>query len=612
MIKMGTFRKYWFLLLLIIPLLYTEATGETASKFFPLAEIKPGMKADCYTVIKEDKIEPFPVEIIGVVEGSGSVRRFILIKFAGESDELGISAGMSGSPVFIENRLAGAVGYGFQNADPRYGLVTPIEDMLRLWDEPVNLAEEVYYFQRGGLNGFMGVAFGEKNAGDSLLQARPVATPLLFSDPNPRAFRLLSTYLPEHLIFPVAGGLRTRAKGNSKNEGDFAPGSAFSVLLADGDYQVAALGTVTWIENRRFLAFGHPFLNRGIVEYGAGGAYIHDVINSETMPFKLGTTLPIRARVTRDRGAGVAGELDTAPQTVKVSTRVLDKETGREDEYSFQVMRDEQLLPGLVLAGVLSFIDRSLDRIGPGTATVRFEVAGENVPPAKRENLYYGEDIAVDSINEISRFLQLLTENEFLQVKIEEIAIHIEVTAERLSARLTRLQLPKEEFSPGEEFIMTGVILPFRGEEKEIPLEIRIPEDFSPGEWILSAHGSSYKMTVGEEEEETGEIPELDNEEELEGLESVTSLEELVKKFLIRPANNELVVESYPLYPPKNPGNDFYAEFSSGEKWTVPTDYYLIGEEQVVINIIDPEAVKDEENEEEITGTSGTKFTPGR
>ncbi|NLY88450.1 MAG: hypothetical protein GX085_02355 [Firmicutes bacterium] len=608
---MRLFQKSWFLFLFFIPFLLTKATGETAPDFFPLAKIEPGMKAQCYTVFKGDKVESFPVEIVGVVEGSGPVRQFILIKFTGENNGAGISAGMSGSPVFIGNRLAGAIGYGFHNADPRYGLVTPIEDMLKLWDEPVtDLAREVYYFQRGGLDGFKGVAFGE-NTSDLFLQARPVATPLLLSDPNPRAFRLLSAYFPEDLVFPVAGGLRTRVKGKDKNAEDFAPGSALSILLADGDYQVAALGTVTWVENRRFLAFGHPFLNRGYVEYGAGGAYIHEIIDSRVMPFKLGSTLPVRALVTRDRGAGIAGELDAIPETVKVSTRVLDKETGREGEYVFQVIRDEEFLPGLVLAGVISFIDRTLDRIGPGTAAVRFIVTGENLPPIERENLYYGEDIAIFSINEIGRFIQLLTDNEFLPVNIEEIAVEVEVVPERLSARLTRLDLPKKEFFPGEELTVTGVVFPFRGEEVEIPVEIKIPEDFPPGEWILSAHGSSYKMTVGEEEEEAGEIPAVNAEGGLEGLESVTSLEELVKKFLTRPANNDLVVEVYPFYPPEKPGDD-NGESSSGKKWTVSTDYYLLGEKQVAIKVIGEETMENEENGEEVSETSGTKSAPER
>ena len=599
---MRWFHRGWLLfLILLIPFLLAETTGETAPNFLTLADIKPGMKAECHTVFKGDKIESIPVEIVGVVEGSGPVRHFILIKFTGNSDKLGISAGMSGSPVFIENRLAGAVGYGFTNADPHYGLVTPIQDMLKLWEESAKPGRGAYYFQRGGLNGFKGVAFGE-NAGDHFLQARPVATPLLLSDPNPRAFRLLAANLPEGMVFPVAVASSARAKRKNEEERNFLPGGAFSVLLSDGDYQVAALGTVTWVENRRFLAFGHPFLNRGVVEYGAGGAYIHDVISSNVMAFKLGNALPVRARVTRDRGAGIAGELGTTPQMVKVTTRVFSKETGRKDEYSFQAVRDEELLPGLVLAGVLSFIDRTLDRIGPGTAMVRFTVTGENLPPVERMNIHCGEDIAVAAINEISRFLQLLSGNEFLRVNVDEITVGIEITPERLRARLIRLDLPKKEFSPGEEFTATGVIFPFRGAEVEIPLTVKIPEDFSPGEWVLSAHGSNDKMTMGEEEEETGEMPALGNGEELADLESVTSLEELVKKFLNRPANSDLVVEVYPLYPPEDSGDDDNkSEASTGsasKKWTAPTGYYVVGEKQAVIKIIDEETAENGKNGE--------------
>jgi hypothetical protein len=601
---MRWFHRGWFLFLLLIPFLLAETTGETAPNFFPLADIKPGMKAECHTVFKGDKIEAIPVEIVGVVEGSGPVRHFILIKFTGSNDKLGISAGMSGSPVFIENRLAGAVGYGFTNADPRYGLVTPIQDMLKLWEEPAKPGRGAYYFQRGGLDGFKGVAFGE-NAGDQFLQARPVTTPLLLSDPNPRAYRLLAARLPEGVVFPVAVGAPARTKKKNEEERHFLPGGAFSVLLSDGDYQVAALGTVTWVENRRFLAFGHPFLNRGVVEYGAGGACIHDVINSNVMAFKLGNALPVRARVTRDRGAGIAGELGTTPQTVKVTTRVFSKETGQDDEYSFQAIRDEELLPGLVLAGILSFIDRTLDRIGPGTAMVRFTVTGENLPPVERVNIHYGEDIAVAAIHEISRFLQLLAGNEFLRVNVDEINVGIEITAERLRARLIRLDLPKKEFSPGEEFTVTGVIFPFRGAEVEIPLTVKIPEDLAPGEWILSAHGSSDKIAMGEEENETGEITPAGTGEGLE------------KKFLNRPANSDLVVEVYPLYPPDGTGddNDDKTEASTSftsKKWTTPTTYYLVGEKQAVIKIIGEETTENGRNGEEITGNSGTKSAPER
>ena len=602
-------RRCWiFLLLLFLPALTPNKAEGTGEHFFPLAEIRPGMKGDCYTVTREDRIESFPVEIIGVLQGTGSVRHLILIKLSGRlpDEKWGIAAGMSGSPVFIEERLVGAVGYGFENADPRYGLVTPIEDMLKLWDEAPVVSGEAFLFQRGGLVGYKGVVFGGQGAGESFLHARPVATPLLLSDPNPRAYRLLSECLPESLVLPVAGGLGIQEE--REEESVFEPGSALALVLVDGDYQAATLGTVTWVEDGRFLAFGHPFLNRGVVEYGAGGAYIHDIIGSNAMPFKVGSTFPTNGRVIRDRGAGIAGELGITPETVEVSVAVLDNDAGREEEYNFRVVQDEFLLQGMVQAGVLSLVDQALDRIGPGTATVHFQVDGENISSVQRKNLFYGEDVAVVSLNEIGRFLHLLVENEFARVNIEKITIKMEITSERLSARLVGVELPKKEFFPGEEFVMTGIVLPFRGTETEIPLEIKIPEDFSPGKWLLSVQGSSYTMTVEKKEEETEEIPvEFDETEEVI-MESITSLEEMIAEFLDRPTNNELVVETYPLYPPDDPGEDFYAEgFQpfSGEIWTVPTRYYLTGEEQVVIEVIEEKTVGNDKKE--ISVGAGTK-----
>ncbi len=603
--------RYWiYILLLLIPALIPTTAEGTEEPFFPLAEIRPGMKGQCYTVVKGEKIDSFPVEIIGILKGTGSVRHLILIKFSGKlpDERWGIAAGMSGSPVFVGNRLVGAVGYGFENADPRYGLVTPIAEMLKLWDEPPVVAGETFLFQHGGLAGYKGVVFGGEDAGDSYLHARPVVTPLLLSDANPRAYRFLAGLLPESLVLPVAGGLGLQEE-EKKEEIVFQPGSALALMLVDGDYQAAALGTVTWVEDGRFLAFGHPFLNRGVVEYGAGEAFIHDIIASEIMPFKVGSTYPMNSRVVRDRGAGIAGELGTPPATVEVTVAVLDKDTGREEEYSFRVVQDEFLLQGLVQAGIISLVDKALDRIGPGTATVRFQVEGENFPFVPRENLFYGEDVAAVSLNEIGRFLRLLVENEFVRAEIEKIAVKLEVTSQRLSARLVRVELPKTEFFPGEEFVMSGIVLPFRGTETEIPMKIKIPEDFSPGKWVLSVQGSSYTMAMEKQEEElTEEIP-VDFYEEEEGiLKSITSLEEMIEEFLDQSANNELVVETYPLYPPEDPGADFYNQgFSSsyGEIWTVPTHYYLTGEEQVVIEVIEEKNAVN--GKKEVTTGTGTK-----
>src|SRR5690606_18910138 len=132
-------------LLMLILSLKASANDE----FYPLSQIKPGMIGKGYTVFSGTKIESFPIQVVRILKGQGSVSNLILIKINGDKPQ-GIASGMSGSPVFINKKLVGAIGYGFQNADPRYAMVTPIEEMIKLWDEPVAKGEK-FSFYDGGL-----------------------------------------------------------------------------------------------------------------------------------------------------------------------------------------------------------------------------------------------------------------------------------------------------------------------------------------------------------------------------------------------------------------------------------------------------------------------------
>lgn len=583
---------------LLVPFVSDNVVAD--SRFLPLAGIEPGMKGHGYTVVSGTKIEPFSVEVVGLLKGQGSVGHLILVKVSGRVLQRsgGIAAGMSGSPVYFQGRLAGAIGYGFENADPSYGLVTPIEEMLKLWDDSLTGQNEVFAFYKGGLSGYKGVAFKRGDSGEETwLFAKPVVTPLLITGLGRRAYNFLSPLFPGDVVFPVFS-----AAGEAPKEDDgenLAPGSAISVSLVDGDYQVMALGTLTWIENGRFLAFGHPFFNRGKVEYGFGRAYVHETISSVVFPFKIGTGYPPAGRVTQDRGAGVAGEMGVLPEFVEVSVDVTDVGAKRRSRRSFRVIRDEQLMTGLVLAGVMDAVDGTIDRIGPGTATVRFKVEGETLPPIQRENLFYGPDVAVASLKEIGKLLQLLAENEFMPVNLSKISVEVEISSERRSARLLKAEIPKTEFLPGEKFILTGKLQPYRGSQVEVPVEIQLPEDFTPGKWLLSVHGSGYEVAVKNNKNE-----DMQEESPETFLETVTSLDQLLSEFTSQPANNDLVVEAYPLHQggmTEDPEEEFYNQeekiMENVKCWTAGTEYYLTGEEQLVIRIKDPNAEEDETGE---------------
>ncbi|HBK67448.1 MAG TPA: hypothetical protein DDZ91_02290, partial [Firmicutes bacterium] len=156
-----------------------------------------------------------------------------------------------------------------------------------------------------------------------------------------------------------------------------------------------------------------------------------------------------------------------------------------------------------MLAGLMDAIDRALDRIGPGTATIQFQINGNNIPTVSRENLFYGRDIAAAALKEVGRVLQVIVENEFIQPQITEISTQIKVTPERLSAKLTTVELAKNEFAPGEKVTLMGKILPYRGSATEVPLEIEAPS--TPGKWLLLVYGSDYGFTTEKNQEKIEE-----------------------------------------------------------------------------------------------------------
>ncbi|HBT17619.1 MAG TPA: hypothetical protein DEB05_11770 [Firmicutes bacterium] len=590
-------------------LLITGVPVYANNQFYAFSDLKPGMTGEGYTVFSGTRVEAFPVEVVGLLEGTGSVSHLILIKITG-SKARGIAAGMSGSPIYINKKLVGAIGYGFQNADSRYAMVTPIEEMLTLWNETVR-AEEKFSFQQGGLPGFKGVAFDSESPDDSWLWAQPVLTPLFISGLSPRARDYLTstfqgtTFLPStsdksriypgltQPWFPLASV--SEGKKVSVAPGSLKPGSAITATLVEGDYQVVALGTLTWLDNNKFLGLGHPFLNKGQVEYGIGGASIVDIIDSNVFPFKLGIALPSFGRVLQDRGAGIAGELGILPRMVKVSTEVYDQSLFRTQKYEFTAVNDESLLPGLVLAGLMDAIDRALDRIGPGTATIQFQINGNNIPTVSRENLFYGRDIAAAALKEVGRVLQVIVENEFIQPQITEISTQIKVTPERLSAKLTTVELAKNEFAPGEKVTLMGKILPYRGSATEVPLEIEAPS--TPGKWLLLVYGSDYGFTTEKNQEKIEE-----ENFETDYYKSYSSLDEVLKPYLEKPQNNQLVAEVLPIEQGEEFGlegeDGFEEEKVSGKErkyWTATTPYYLTGEEQILIEVIDMITERDDE-----------------
>jgi hypothetical protein len=564
-----------------------------AEPYLPLSALQPGMKGQGLTVFSGTKVEAFPIEVVGLLEGSGPTSQLILVKLTGGQT---VAAGMSGSPIYVGGKLVGAIGYGFPNADARYAVVTPIGAMLSLLDYK---AGEIFRFSAGSFSGYQGVVLGDEPSDGSWLRAHPVATPLFITSYRPIDDQCLLTTLQQYGFRNIdqngRGGRGSTlirqplAVAPTKSEPfpesvELKPGSALTLILAEGDYKASALGTLTWRDGQEILGFGHSFLNKGWVEYGIGSASILGLIDSREFPFKIGVASSLFGRALQDRSAGVAGELDFLPQMVKVTSEVTAEDSGLVRDYQFTVVNDEELLPGLVLAGLMDTIDRTLDRIGPGTASIYFEINGTNFPSFQRENLFYGRDVAAAALREVGEMLLVLTENEFIHPELTDIQVKVEIDPEQRNAQVTAMEIPKKEFAPGENVTLTVNLQPFRREVVQIPIEIELPT--TTGKWLIMVYGNENGFIQEEKGEPTGELytPEL--------AQSYSSLEEKLDDYRKRPQNNQLVVELIPVDEllEETVLTETLEEIEVGNgHQTITTAYFVTGEEQIQVEVVDPD-----------------------
>lgn len=250
-------------------LLLCGSTTVFALELFRPEEIRPGLRGIGKTVISGNTIEEFDVEVIGLVPQSPPLSHLVMVRVSGDAMDRsgGIAQGMSGTPVYIQGRLLGAIGYTYALTDHRIGLVTPAVDMFKIYDSipgnSLNLSEEII----------------------------PVRSPLLVQGLNNRNLKYLQGALAVEDVQVMPALASTQLGATAPLEA----GSMVGVQLLRGDFQVSSFGTVTHVqEDGRFIAFGHPFTHRGDVDFFASAAYVHYTMPSLEVPYKivsLGSTI---------------------------------------------------------------------------------------------------------------------------------------------------------------------------------------------------------------------------------------------------------------------------------------------------------------------------------
>lgn len=518
------------LVLINIPVLAAEDT-------MPLDEIEAGMTGYGKTVFSGNKIEEFDVEIIDVLDNRSLDENLILIKLTGDKVEEfgGIAAGMSGSPIYINDRLIGAIGFGWNNSDHRYGLVTPIGRMLKLL-EKTDQKEESNNMSD------MEIDIDEFTPGENIIRS---SSPIMVSGINGRALdRLEKTLSKLNLEVIPSSGIKKDDKSLKEPE----PGEAVAVQLVRGDISVASIGTLTYIEQGKFLAFGHPFTNRGDVNYLLSRANISAVIPSSEQPFKLGSPYHrLLGSVTQDRGAGIAGELNSYPRITPLYISI--SENGELlKEVSLQIINDEYLFSSLSNSAALQAVDSALDRIGPGSAEAKVKIMGRGLPELQIEssNMYYSQsDIGSMALNDFSQILDLILTNPFKEINLIDIRLELDFQQEDSVALIQEAKVLNEEIHPGDQLEVEVTLHRYRNGTETKKLSMKIPEDAEPGIATLFIDGGYTGETVRPEDTAPMQSQGGLNEAEISGHKS---FESILNAYLDSPDNNDLILQLYPSY----------------------------------------------------------------
>ena len=509
-----TNKKYWrWLCLAMVWISLSGSVAQAASLFMGTDELRPGMRGVGKTVVAGTAIEPFDVEILDVMRQPGG-SDLILVRTSGDVIDRsgGIAQGMSGSPVFVDGRLVGAVAYGWKLADSRVGMVTPIAEMMKLGARPEAASPE----------------------SPALL---PKGTPLMVTGFTERGLAHLREKLSDHGLEPMSVGVAPAALAGTVLE----PGSALSAELVRGDLSIGALGTVTWVDGERIWAFGHPFLRRGPADYFLSNAWVYTTVSSISSSFKVGAPGELLGKIGEDRQAGIAGETGRYPKIIPLLVKVKDLDRGTEQTAAMQVVQDEQLGALLSETTVFNVVDRVLDRVGPGTASIKFHVSAVGTPEDKqieRSNLYYhSANISGALTEELFEAVNMLLANRFHPVTVMDVGVEVEVTEARKTGSVVSARVLEKQARPGETVKLEVKLDTWRGGTETRQAEFTIPQDQQPGELRLVVRGGAGTawLQMLMKQQEQNPLRKTKKKEK--------SFSEMMTDFLKQDRNNDLLVD---------------------------------------------------------------------
>ena len=472
----------------------TSAAGlpsDRPAEILPVEKVTPGMKGYGFSDLGAGQgIQRFEVEMIGVLKRFAPKQDLILAKVSGAGlEHSGIIAGMSGSPIYVEGKLVGALAYGWPfSKDPICG-ITPIQSMLDIRHAPPappvpiagasgSAAELIASFADRKFSGALDALLTplKQSAASGALAALPI--PVSFTG-APAGGGWLFDRVAAAAGWVSAPAGSSGAAGVGGKDAGVRPGSPISTVLLSGDMLLAATGTVTWVDGDSVLAFGHPFLSMGPIEMPMARADVLTVLPSVYRSFKFSDTGAVIGSVTQDRSTGILGTFGTravmVPITVRISSDELPVQT-----YRFEAVHNPMLTPVLAAIAIDNVLTTLEKRSGERTLVWKsaIKTPGRDV---RWDTVFSGLQAREEAVASLALLANYLMANEFRDLSILGVDVEIRHSDKLQSGRIVNVEAGKERFRAGERVPIRVDVVDFRGASRRVTLDLDVPKETPPG-----------------------------------------------------------------------------------------------------------------------------------
>jgi hypothetical protein len=481
----------------------TVLAAPKPDSYWRVDDIRAGMKGVGRTVMKGTKVETFQAEVLGMLKNTSPGRDMVICRLSGLNlEKTGVIAGMSGSPVYIDNKLVGAVAYAWPYGKEPIAGVTPFSQMNGFVEaferrdavgpiKPARVGLRQPLVIDGKEFDTVTVSQGfddPKPAADGLWMM-PLRTPLSATGFTRNSLKLLHERCGKFGMTPMQGGAAPARVAAEEKNAPLEPGSPLAVSLIRGDFDLSGIGTVTHVEGNRVYGWGHPFMSLGSCEFPLMSGHIITVYPRQTVSFKMGAPIKELGVINADVSTCIAGWLgrkaDMLP--VRMTTILGDDNTPR--TFNVEIARQPTMLPTLVFTALSNSVDMEGELPDEMTAELEARVRIEGHEPIVIKDTFsgFGGNRAPQALfTQVGAVINILTRNSFKPVRIERIDCRTQVKPGRRTADIESVELTSDTYEPGETVKATVFLRPYKGVRQRVPVSLKLPVDLPEGPYVAA------------------------------------------------------------------------------------------------------------------------------